>query len=455
MSDAPTIEAVKDGRVWLFHVHLPDGNTKTFRGRASKSKKLAAFATSLSVSPDDLLAAVQRDRDEFPPVVKEVLCRRVAGYCSNPQCGNPTSGPHTDSDKSVNVGVAAHITAAAEGGPRYDKALSSAERASAENGTWLCQKCAKLIDSDEKRFTVPVIREWRYLAETAARRDLETSGSVAAPPVPWLADNQEIGRALLKAVFKLRNAIRRVRNPFMSGSEAVPELRRQGLSEQEIRKRLKDGSYVADGYRERWTFISEAFGELKEMELEAEVVWGSSMVTALIPLYDCLRDLRIAVNRHMDGRSWSAELDDTLYEISDDPSKDPFTASVLSAVNGIRDCIEKHLSRHPQSRDTVSDDALQVLHRAAYPTGDGGMKGIIIVARSEVGPTYIVGGETIRFSDPEHDERMEDALDSLSAAGYSREVGGKRGRWNMRKAGYERARTLNYHDDRRWWHELD
>ena len=45
-------------------------------------------------------------RDEFPKAVAETLAKRVGNRCSNPGCRKRTSGPHTDDDKALNVGVA-------------------------------------------------------------------------------------------------------------------------------------------------------------------------------------------------------------------------------------------------------------------------------------------------------------------------------------------------------------
>ncbi|MFN0251002.1 MAG: HNH endonuclease, partial [Kofleriaceae bacterium] len=57
-----------------------------------------------------------------------------------------------------NAGTAAHITAAAEGGPRYDKKLSKKERGSAENGIWCCRDHGKLIDDDSLFFSPEFLR---------------------------------------------------------------------------------------------------------------------------------------------------------------------------------------------------------------------------------------------------------------------------------------------------------
>jgi len=112
-------------------------------------------------------------RDEFPARIKEELAKRVGFLCSNPACRQPTSGPQSEPSGSVNIGVAAHITAASSGGPRFDDGLSSAERQSATNGIWLCQLCAKLVDSDVFKYTQAKLVEWKRDAELAAARALE------------------------------------------------------------------------------------------------------------------------------------------------------------------------------------------------------------------------------------------------------------------------------------------
>jgi hypothetical protein len=62
------------------------------------------------------------------------------------------------------VGVVAHITAAAPGGPRYDPGMTRRERQAADNGVWLCQNEAKLIDDDTIRFDATLLRGWRVAA---------------------------------------------------------------------------------------------------------------------------------------------------------------------------------------------------------------------------------------------------------------------------------------------------
>lgn len=112
-------------------------------------------------------------RDDFSPAVKDTLAKRVGYRCSNPNCRKLTSGPQETIDKAINIGVAAHITAASPGGKRYDPSLTPDERKRIENGIWLCQSCGKLIDSDEVRYTIDLLRQWKNQSEQAALLDIE------------------------------------------------------------------------------------------------------------------------------------------------------------------------------------------------------------------------------------------------------------------------------------------
>ena len=111
-------------------------------------------------------------RDNFTERTKGILAKRVGFRCSNPACRTRTIGPSEKSDGTVSIGVAAHITAAAENGPRHDDSLSPDARRAHDNGIWLCQNCAKLVDSDTDRFDVHELRAWKHSAEVSAALEL-------------------------------------------------------------------------------------------------------------------------------------------------------------------------------------------------------------------------------------------------------------------------------------------
>lgn len=111
-------------------------------------------------------------RDDFSAATIRTLQERASNHCSNPLCNAPTSGPHTDPQKAIRVGRAAHICAAAPGGKRYDPTMTPEERSDISNGIWLCATCAALVDTDEYRFHVSLLRDWKVHADQARLVDL-------------------------------------------------------------------------------------------------------------------------------------------------------------------------------------------------------------------------------------------------------------------------------------------
>lgn len=113
------------------------------------------------------------NRDNFNKPTIDALAKRVGYVCSNPNCKQHTSGPNSSDEKFTLIGVAAHITAAASGGPRFDATLTSQERKGINNGIWLCGNCATLIDKDEITYLVEHIRSWKAQAELEMRNLIE------------------------------------------------------------------------------------------------------------------------------------------------------------------------------------------------------------------------------------------------------------------------------------------
>lgn len=122
---------------------------------------------------------VRRYRDDFSEKTKTQLAKRCGMRCSNPNCVAPTVGPGDGPSATMNIGVAAHICAASPGGKRFDAGMTPAQRAAIENGIWLCQNCAKLIDSDEDFFPIEKLQAWRVAAENRARDELRATSTGA------------------------------------------------------------------------------------------------------------------------------------------------------------------------------------------------------------------------------------------------------------------------------------
>ena len=107
---------------------------------------------------------MSNNRDDFSPATKELLANRVGRKCSNPACRKLTCGANEDPQKVTSIGVAAHICAAAKGGPRYDATMTSQER--------------KLIDTDVVRYTKETLLSWKQIAEQLSIIEIETTSPV-------------------------------------------------------------------------------------------------------------------------------------------------------------------------------------------------------------------------------------------------------------------------------------
>lgn len=121
-------------------------------------------------------------RDNFSEKTKNILASRVAFRCSFPGCSRITIGPGAnDSQQVISVGEAAHIYSAAPNGPRNNPNLTTEQRASIENGIWMCKTHARLIDVDETNYSAETLLKWKVDAENSVRERLETLEKEVVP----------------------------------------------------------------------------------------------------------------------------------------------------------------------------------------------------------------------------------------------------------------------------------
>lgn len=103
----------------------------------------------------------------------------------------------------ADVGVAAHITAASSGGPRFDPNLTDWEKRGAANGIWLCLTCAKLIDNDVDRYSASALRGGKITAEYEARKRIGKRSGVGR-------GEDRKAEAELRQAQKLRSQVEKV-----------------------------------------------------------------------------------------------------------------------------------------------------------------------------------------------------------------------------------------------------
>ncbi|NDL64249.1 hypothetical protein [Acerihabitans arboris] len=113
------------------------------------------------------------NRDEFLKPIRQALAARAGHKCSFAGCDCPTSGPSEESDESsTSIGVAAHIHAAAPGGPRYLESMTAGQRKSINNGIWLCANHSIEIDRDATRYSADELKRMKIQREQKAAEEL-------------------------------------------------------------------------------------------------------------------------------------------------------------------------------------------------------------------------------------------------------------------------------------------
>ncbi|MCW8932370.1 MAG: HNH endonuclease [Gammaproteobacteria bacterium] len=113
------------------------------------------------------------NRDDFTPNDKRIMAERVSWKCSFPGCYRNTVGPNSDDpSKKINNGIAAHIHAAASGGPRYNPEMTPKERKHISNGIWMCRNHGNLIDADYTEYSASTLHDWKSQAEKRASYSL-------------------------------------------------------------------------------------------------------------------------------------------------------------------------------------------------------------------------------------------------------------------------------------------
>ncbi len=110
------------------------------------------------------MADNRKDRD-FTKKVVTTLGERAHFLCSNPNCRRMTTGPHSNQDKSLRSGEAAHIYSVNSKIARHNDNLTDEQVKDIKNGVWLCRDCHKQVDHDEITFPAGLLIQWKKTHE--------------------------------------------------------------------------------------------------------------------------------------------------------------------------------------------------------------------------------------------------------------------------------------------------
>jgi hypothetical protein len=144
----------------------------------------------------------------------------------------------------------------------------------------------------------------------------------------------ELARKTLFSVYKLRDALKYIRQPFLSAGEA--------------NKDDKDMPWEQSAYINRWKEVREALILLETNSLECEVVWGKGIPDArksINPLIGQLNHAMIMYIRSITDKKWENDFQkfsNTLYEHDE---HDEYNKKLTEEISKFENILKPHLGR--------------------------------------------------------------------------------------------------------------
>jgi hypothetical protein len=124
----------------------------------------------------------------------------------------------------------------------------------------------------------------------------------------------EIAQRLLRATYKLRDALAIVRTPLMDEGEnfwAKREAMNQGYSIDHSATTIHRKRLV---YKERWQQVQEAINDIDSVSLEAEAIWGLIVKSKLKPLIECSAMLFTTLESYLNEAENPIKHDEETYD---------------------------------------------------------------------------------------------------------------------------------------------
>ena len=164
----------------------------------------------------------------------------------------------------------------------------------------------------------------------------------------------DLARRILKCTYRMREAIKGVRNPVMWGNEMpTPE---------ESKAAVMTGAQLrhygkANAYQKRLDVVAEKLSDLQTEILEAEAIWGRIIYEEFEPLFKLQRELQSSVYAYVSGsnpnepehmraafREMQRNQRDILYDLSNS-TPDEYSLNISLAIENIESFLKTHLRK--------------------------------------------------------------------------------------------------------------
>lgn len=149
-------------------------------------------------------------RKDFNQKDKQILAQRSGYICSYPSCHALTIAPNEEGvEKTSSIGMACHIYAASDGknAKRVNVNMTDEQLSDISNGIWMCYTHGKLIDTDECRFSAPLLMEWKNINEEIALFRQETGADYLSAYKSVSLDKLISNEIILPKEFAINNYV--------------------------------------------------------------------------------------------------------------------------------------------------------------------------------------------------------------------------------------------------------
>jgi hypothetical protein len=162
----------------------------------------------------------------------------------------------------------------------------------------------------------------------------------------------ELAQRLLRAIYKVREALAVVRNPFQSAAEIAAAMKESSIEGDIINNPTIRAQSERAVYEKRWQKVQEAFVDVESTLLEAEAIWGQPVKDSVKPLQDCISTLAINIKKHLRNiekqpRNFDSQeeekIDDIIYGFSGDSDNNLFSKEINTAVSKMESFLRPRL----------------------------------------------------------------------------------------------------------------
>lgn len=162
-----------------------------------------------------------------------------------------------------------------------------------------------------------------------------------------------LAKEVLKSVYRVREAFKHVRQAAIYQYEYPEDMAdHHGHLKQE-----HDYEGTAHVNEKRWNVMVEAFQELEEHHLAAQVEWGPDFQDVIVKLRSCRVELMIAIQKMLERKKnprdaqsntpeERAEERSVLYYLGSDSEHDKFTPEIDQAVSDFEQWLRPHIKHN-------------------------------------------------------------------------------------------------------------